>query len=383
MIEPGPKGGDNLSLKESFNFFIADTLTLIILIILAGGVIPSVLQPSILNQEMQGMPWFWDGVIFASTELHKHSGWALTIYLTAMLSLYAISAGEQLYGAQGSGKLRHHLSYIGRMLAAATMILVISEVIYCSFVATWTWSIFFVLGPIAMTIIFLALQLSGFVIIPWADRINRLKLSKDRVSMKIDSISKFQVNVNSFSIIASPFLIAIPAIVVSLMVENNFHWVPLFFIFLLLSILTLFLAGYAVYQSMRFDTSSGLAFWFMFCMLQAIILISSLVLIVEPERKYYSTALGLIVVAALSSCLSLWRHGHKMSCVNKFLIRNFASKLALDSLKYELNKIDKEINRIQKELTRRNHASRVHRTNFPSLIRPYTRVVRTRSSESR
>jgi hypothetical protein len=105
-----------------------------------------------------------DWTVAAGKLLFGQLGWTLTIYVTVLLAFYAVSIGGQILGDAGAAaRVRRVLGFIAELLAAATIALVIFVAFYC-WQAPAMWAIFFVLVPVVGIIVFLALQLGGFVV---------------------------------------------------------------------------------------------------------------------------------------------------------------------------------------------------------------------------
>ena len=117
---------------------------------------------NIASSEGGGAALNW--TVAAGKLLFGQLGWTLTIYVTVLLAFYAVSIGGQILGDAGAAaRVRRVLGFIAELLAAATIALVVLVAFYCS-QAPATWAVFVVLVPVVGIIVFLALQLGGFVV---------------------------------------------------------------------------------------------------------------------------------------------------------------------------------------------------------------------------
>jgi len=100
----------------------------------------------------------------AGEVLLDHVGWLLSCYIAVLLGFYVVVIGGQILGGNdAAARVRRMLGAVAELMAAVAIVLVAFVGLFCVG-SPKSWGVFVAVGPTALLLVFLAVQLGRFLI---------------------------------------------------------------------------------------------------------------------------------------------------------------------------------------------------------------------------
>lgn len=117
-----------------------------------------------------------------------HLGWGLGAYISTLMAFYAIVIGGQLVAPEfAAARMRRVLGAVAEFMIAGLFPALVIVVIYCVSSPAESGALF-VIVPVWCVMLFLAIQLGGFIVIDSQQRLADAERSKEWARARIDSM---------------------------------------------------------------------------------------------------------------------------------------------------------------------------------------------------
>ena len=189
--------------------------------------------------------------------LYSHIGWALTLYVTILLAFYAVSFGGQVLSdgedTTRIDRVRRILGAAAGLIAAVTFVLVAFIIVYCSHQPAM-WASTVVIVPAFGIIVFLSLQLGGFVVFDRELRLTFAKQTRHQTKVRLEKLQLRSRHPIWAVGLANAITLALIATLISALFVPSWAWLQLYLLFFIGAVVLL---SSAIVSLQSFYSSGG------------------------------------------------------------------------------------------------------------------------------
>ncbi len=287
----------------------------------------------------------------AGQEVLQHIGWAFGVYVPVLLSFYAIVLGVELATPEESTRLRKTLGLVALVMAASLLPALLLIVIFCIAETKGAGALVVVL-PASGVVLFLAVQLGGFLVDEDSVKLARALDAEAFAAERLREFTRtgeratwfvFSVNTAVASGLATALSLLLALLLGANFTFQSLIWLMLLFAMLeaLLFVVSLFLVTLGGIAATRAGRICA----------EAVLLLFLMIFLALAARVFFAdegTTVGVALLTIfLFSCASVfWPRSHSSQFVLNWSIRGAGAAVVKKYLEGSLESANKQILRL-------------------------------------